>query len=230
MHLAFPLLALLACTPDPADTAPDTEDSAPPEPETVAADIVLLSATSGTGASGLEVGFPAGDVETEADGSAVGEVEAQAAFSLPIRGEGYVEHLAFGPAGTEDFSFVTFVATESITNQVLGYLGTSWDEGTGFVVVGVDYQDLSAVEGATVSLGAGHGEAFVFGASLPSAGQTIPEGGMGAVSFPSVEPGETTVTVEPPEGVTCQAHPGGGDMPLVPVLADTVTIAIFSCE
>ena len=220
------LSLLLACTPDPGDSSRDT---APPPPQTVTARIVLLSASTGSGAEGLEVGFPDGSVVTGADGRAEGPVEASSAFALPISGTGYVEHLAFGPAGDQDFTVVTYVATQSITNQVLAYLGVGWDDGTGFVVVGVDYQDLSAVEGATVSLSSGHGDAFVFGGSMPSLGQTIPEGGMGFVSFPSVEPGETTITVQPPDGVSCQAHPGGGDMPAAPVTADTVTVAIFSC-
>jgi hypothetical protein len=221
-------LLLAGCVPIPRDSSPQVFDTQPPEP--VVAQLVLYNATTATGAQGLTVEFPEGPVSTAADGKATGEVPAGLPFSLAVRGDGYLDHLVFGPAGQEDFSFITYVASQAITNQVLAILGTSWEAGTGFVVVGVDHAaDLSPVVGATVSLGASHGEPFVFANSYPTAGSTIPEGGMGFVSFPSVVVGTTSITVEAPDGVTCVAHPGGAEMPDAPVEADTVTVVAFHC-
>ncbi len=224
------LLSLLACTMDPIDTeGPGLQHTAEPEP--VLATLDLRNAVTGAGAQGLEVGFPDGAVTTGADGLAAGEIPAWGSFELTVSGEGYVDHVVFGPAGDEDFGFITYVASQAITTQVLAMLGSSWDAGTGFVVVGVDYAaDLSPVEGATVSLSADHGEPFVFAGSSPALGSTIPSGGMGFVSFPSVALGDSEVTVEPPNGVSCVAHPSGGVMPPVPVLADTVTVLAFHCD
>lgn len=222
------LLALLACEYTPPDTAPPVLDTQPPEP--IVANLVLYNAATATGAQGLTVEFPSGPVTTAADGKAAGEIPVGLPFSLAVHGDGYLDHLVFGPAGSEDFSFITYVASQAITSQVLAMLGISWDTGTGFVVVGVDYAaDLSPVVGATVSLGAAHGDPFVFAGAYPALGATIPTGGMGFVSFPSVAVGSTSVTITPPDGVTCVAHPGGEEMPDAPVEADTVTVLAFHC-
>ncbi len=225
----LPALALVGCVAIPMDSGFRVpHDTQPPDP--VQATLVLLSATTGSGVADLQVDFADQTVSTASDGKAEGEVASGAPFELPVRGDDYVDHLIFGPAGDNDFSVITYVATESITTQVLNMLGLSWAPGTGFVVVGVDYTDLSPVEGATVSLGASHGQPFVFASGYPSPGSVIPPGGMGFVSFPSVEAGTTSVTVQPPGGVSCGAHPSGGEMPAVPVLADTVTVVTYRCQ
>ncbi len=221
-------LLFAGCVPVPMDTAPPIVDTSPPEP--VAASFTLLDASTGRGAEGFMVGFPDGDVTTGADGQARGDLVAGEPFELLAQATGYVDHLLYGPAGSESFTFVTYVASESITTQVLSMLGLSWQSGLGFVVVGVDYQDLSPVEGATVSLDAEHGQPFVFASNYPASGATIPANGMGFVSFPNVSPGDVTVEVQPPVGVSCQAHPGGGEMPAIPVQADAVTVVAFQCE
>jgi hypothetical protein len=222
------LLSLFACEYTPPDSAPPVLDTQSPAP--VLAQLMLYNAATATGAQGLTVQFPDGPVTTEADGKASGEVPAQQAFELSVQGDGYLDHLVFGPAGIADFTFITYVASQAITNQVLSMLGIGWDAGTGFVVVGVDYAaDLSPVEGATVSLGSAHGEPFVFAGAYPSLSDTIPVGGMGFVSFPSVATGSTSVTVQPPDGVSCVAHPGGAEMPDLPVVLDTVTVVAFHC-
>jgi hypothetical protein len=224
----FALLALLACEYTPLDTSPPVVDTQPPEP--IVAQLVLYNAATATGAQGLTVQFPDGPVTTASDGKAAGEIPADAPFELLVQGDGYVDHVVFGPARSDDFSFITYVASQGITSQVLSMLGIGWDAGTGFVVVGVDYAaDLSPVVGATVSLDAAHGEPFVFAGAYPALGATIPTGGMGFVSFPSVAVGSTGITVTPPDGVSCVAHPSGAEMPDAPVHADTVTVLAFHC-
>jgi len=158
--VALVLLALIACEYTPPDSSAPVLDTAPPD--LIMANLVLYNATTATGALGLSVEFPGGTATTASDGVANGEILADTPFELRVQGDGYLDHLVFGPAGGEDFSFVTYVAGQAITSQVLSMLGISWDAGTGIVVVGVDYENLSAVEGATVSLGASHGEPFVF--------------------------------------------------------------------
>jgi hypothetical protein len=227
MRHLIPLL-LAGCVPVPKDSAPAIFDTSPPEP--VSANFNLLDAGTGRGAAGFVVEFPDGEVTTGADGQARGDVAAEEPFALRARASGYVDHLLFGPAGQESFTFVTYVASESITSLVLSMLGLSWQSGLGFVVVGVDYQDLSPVEGATVTLGAEHGQPFVFASGSPVSGATIPAGGMGFVSFPNVAPGDVTVELQPPVGVACEAHPGGGTMPALPVEAGAVTVATFQCR
>jgi hypothetical protein len=223
----LPLL-LAACVPVPQDTS-SPQDTQPPEP--IVAELVLYNAATATGAQGLTVSFPGGDVVTEADGVAAGEIPSGTAFDLLVQGEGWLDHHVFGVAGSEDFQFISYVASQSITNQVLAMLDITWESGTGFLVVGVDYAaNLAAVEGATVSLSAAHGEAFVFAGAYPQVGATIPAGGMGFVSFPSVQGSSTTVTVEPPEGVSCEPFPGGGELPDVPVYGDGVTVLAFHCD
>ncbi len=73
-------------------------------------------------------------------------------------------------------------------------------------------------------------EPFVFGASRPALGDTVPERGVGAVSFPNVPAGEVMVTVTPPDGLSCAAWPAGGEMPAVPVVADAVSVVLYQCD
>ena len=91
------------------------------------------------------------------------------------------------------------------------------DSDTGVLVVGIDYDDLSAAAGASASIGAAHDNPWVIGGMGPAFGNTIPTGGMGMVAFPGVAPGDVSVDVVPPQDASCTAFPGNGEMPEVPV-------------
>jgi hypothetical protein len=219
------LLLLLSCAAAPVD---DSDSGVAPLPP-LNATLRLLNAQSGAGIPDLSV--QSGDVTgtSDADGVVTLELPAQQPFAAAVTGDEVLPHLLMGETTDQDFEFVTFVGTPTLTNQVLRALDTRWTAGTAMVVVGVDYADLSPVAGAQAQLDV-DGEAFVLGARLPAWGDTIPERGVGMVSFLDVPVGAANATVTPPEGVACTTWPGGRDTASLDAVADTVTVVLFRCE
>lgn len=213
---------------DPSNNTPDDSNAST---ETVQAEVVLLNAMTGAGVSGITVQAPSGETGTTgSDGAAVFEVDAGGTFEFRVNGNGVIDHLLFGPTGDEDFTFPTFVATESLVDSVTASLGTTTAPETGMIVVGIDYEDFSPAVGATASIGSTHDSSWVIGPMGATFGNAIPAGGMGAIIFPSVPPGQVSVTVVPPSGATCAAYPGGGQMPNSPVFMNHVTVVTFHCR
>ncbi|MEC8192382.1 MAG: hypothetical protein VX127_06615 [Myxococcota bacterium] len=211
--------------------ASDASDANSGSDGTVNATILLLNAMSGAGMAGIDVESPAGDsAQSGADGSASFPIDSGGTFEFRVRGNGVLDHLVFGPTGSDDFVYPTFVATETLLNSVNSSLGTMTAPERGIVVVGIDYEDLSPAVGATASIGAMHDSPWVIGGMGAAFGNTVPSGGMGVVIFPNVPPGETSVTVQPPSGTTCSAFPGGGQMPNGPVFMNHVTVVTFHCR
>ncbi len=205
-------------------------DNGSDENESVSATLMLLNAMSGAGIAGVTVESPSGESGTTgSDGSVGFTIDAGGTFQFRVRGDSVLDHLVFGPTGSGDFVYPTFVATESLLDSVNNSLGTVTASETGIVVVGIDYEDLTPAVGATASIGSMHDSPWVFGSMGASYGDTIPTGGMGAVIFPNVPPGDTSVTVQPPSGSTCSAFPGGGQMPNSPVFMNHVTVVTFHC-
>ena len=222
------LAACAGSTEDTAHTGSDSGGSV--EPTQVLASIQVLDPMDGGGWMGIDVTGGSVDVQTEAGGHAEVEVEAERPFSLGLSADGILDHLLYGTAGTEDFELITFAGSPSTSNTVLGMLGLSWQSEAGMLVIGADYADWSAVAGAQVTISDGDAQPFVLGAGgMPALGDTIPENGMGMVSFANVRVGEVSVTLSPPDGVSCAPHPGGDDYPSVPVSAETVTVISYRC-
>ena len=214
---------------DPTNNGNGGDDDAG-EDGSLTATLMLLNAMSGAGVAGVTVESPTGESGTSgSDGSVGFTIDSGGTFEFRVRGDGVLDHLVFGPTGTSDFVYPTFVATDSLLTSVNNSLGTVTATGTGIVVVGIDYEDLSPAVGATASIGAMHDSPWVFGPMGASYGDTIPSGGMGAVIFPNVPAGDTSVTIQPPSGATCAAFPGGGQMPNSPVFMNHVTVVTFHC-
>ena len=220
-------LALSACS-----TAGKDGDTGTTEVATIAGTFTILDAVSGSGIEDVSVSSNLGETAmTSADGSATVAVAENGSFSVQVSKDGALDHLLFGPTGEDDFDFVTFMATDTLVGTVTSMLGTSPAEGTGLLVVGIDYDNLSPAVGATASVDAAHDSPWVIGGMGPAFGDTIPMGGMGMVAFPGLVPGNNVaVDVIPPQGTDCTAFPSGGSMPNAPILANTVTVITYHCR
>ncbi len=198
---------------------------------TIQATIRTLDATTGGGVADVSVDNSMGEVTTtDSGGTATVSVTGNSTFEVLLQKEGSIDHLLFGPTGDEDFEYVTFFASESMVDMVLGMLNISPGPETGVVIVGIDYDDLSPAVGATASIDSAHDNPWVLGGMGPAFGNTINAGDMGMVAFSSVPPGDVSVSVTPPADADCTAFPGGGEMPQAPVSASQVTVVTFHCR
>lgn len=225
------LLSMGACEKSSSNDSSSTDTGTESvESNQVQATFTALDPSTGSGIDGLNVTVGENVLVTDATGQSTVELEADTTFEVRIEGEGFLNHLMVGPAGTNDFNYISFVSSESLYESVLSMMSLVEQPDTGIVVVGVDYDDLSPVVGAKVSIGNEHDPAFTLSSGGPQVGDIIPEGAMGMVSFPNVKPGESSVLVEPPDGVLCSAFPGGGQMPYFPVMQKFVTVVQFRCR
>lgn len=217
---------------DPAGAPPSvTDNEQDSDGPTVNATVRVLDAMSGSGMADVTAENLAEDIETtDSSGSATLAVPAEDTFSILLQRSDAIDHLLFGPTGSEDFSYVTFMATQTLVSGVSAMLGATLEPGTGVVVVGIDYDDLRPAVGASADLDGEHGEPWVLSSSGASFGDTILPGAMGMVAFSNVQPGDVSVSVTPPDGADCTAYPGGGEMPAAPVEADLVTVVTFHCR
>ena len=238
----FSSLFMLSCAKQGASDAPDiwadsglsgtTEADEGTEPAVeIDATIRILDAISGTGVADVDAESSHGDVATtDASGAAIIPVHADSTFEILLQKEGSIDHLLFGPTSSEAFDYITFMATETLVSMVTTMLGTTPNSGTGLLVVGIDYDNLSPAVGASAALDVSHDEPWVLTSTGPAFGNTIPSGAMGMVAFPGLEPGTVAVSVEPPAEANCTAYPGGGTMPNVPIQSEKVTVITFHCR
>jgi hypothetical protein len=230
------LAGLLSCTGNDKGSPDSGGDTTAPQntngdDDTVHATMMVLDPMDGTGIEGVTVESPTGLTErTDEEGVTRFDLDSGGTFQFSLKQDGAIDHLVFGPTGAEDFTYRAFLTTENMLAMVGGLLGTSQENGTGILVVFIDYDDLEAVVGANASIGSAHGETWVMTDDAPTFGDTIPEGGNGFIVFPNITPGETSVTVTPPDGVVCSAFPGGGQMPNPPVFINHATIVTFHCR
>ena len=226
-------LFALSCTLSPkgGDTGTTATEGPGGEAPSIQATVRALDATSGAGVSEVTVDNGHGDIATTAsNGAATIPVMADSTFSVLLQKEGAIDHLLFGPTGSEDFEYITYFASEAMVDSVLTMLGINPGPETGVVIVGIDYDDLSPAVGATASIGSAHDSPWILGSMGPTFGNTIAQGAMGMVAFSSVPPGDVSVSVVPPSGADCTAFPGGGEMPAAPVAASQVTVVTFHCR
>ena len=221
------MLWLLSCTPASDTAAPD--DTLEPEAAAVTATLTLLDVVSGAPLEGVSVSLESESTATDSTGSASLLVPAEQPFTL-LADSGDLPHRYHGLAGGEDFSIVGFLATQSITSQVYGMLGLSFDDTQGVVVAAMDLADLSPAYGASAALSTGTDGSFVFGPTLPESGDTLVDGGSSVVFFPNIPPGSAELTVTPPAGLSCALIDAGIDAVEVPVVAGEVTVAVFVCQ
>ena len=232
LHWTF-LANLLGCPGSDKGSADSGNDTAASQDndDTVQATMMVINPTDGSGIEGVTVESPTGLTETtDAEGATRFPIEAGGTFQFSLRQDGAIDHLIFGPTGSEDFVYLSLLTTEGMLSMVNGLLGTVQEDGTGILMVIIEYDDNQAVVGASTSIGAEHGDSWFMTGGAPTFGDTIPEGGSGFVVFPNIAPGETSVTVSPPDGVACSAFPGGGQMPNPPVFMNHVTIVTFHCR
>ena len=224
----FPAVLTLACS-----TSPSSDDTgATAAQPTIDATVVVLDAMNNSGMDDVTAVNAQGESTlTDANGSATLPVPMDSTFRIRLQAAGDIDHVLFGPTGSEDFQYVTFFAKQSMIDMVVNMLGATTVQGTGVVVVGIDYDDLRPAVGATASIGSAADTPWILGAMGPAYGDTIPQGGMGMVAFPNVPSGDLSVSVTPPPDASeCTAFPGGGQMPSVPVGANEVTVVTFHCR
>lgn len=221
------MIWLLSCTPAPDTAAP--ADTGAPEAATVTATLTLLDVVSGAPLEGVSVSQGAETTTTDSNGSASLPVPAEQPLTL-LADSGDLPHRYYGMAGSDDLSIVGFLATQSITSQVYGMLGLSFDDTQGVVVAAMDLVDLSPAYGASATLSTGADGSFVFGPTLPESGDTLVDGGSSVVFFPNIPPGSAEITVTPPSGLACSLVDAGPDTVEVPVVAGAVTVAVFLCQ
>ena len=218
-------------SPEPdsaADTAETGEAQAAPE---VLATVRVLNPMTGSGMKGIAISGGSEEVKTQTGGTAEVLIQANEPFGLRLESEKILDHLLFGTAGDDNFDLITFAGTPSTSDAVLGMLGLAWESETGMVVVGVDYSNWAPVSGAQVSLSADTAPAFVLASNgMPSLSDTVPENGMGMVSFVNVPAGEVSVEVLAPIGVTCSPYPSGENYDTVPVESSVVTVVSVQCR
>ncbi len=221
------MIWLLACVGSPTDSAAVDSGDAAPAP--VVASLTLLDVVSGAPLEGVSVSSDTQSITTDATGTAALSVAAGEPFSL-LADSGDLPHRYIGVAGSADLSIVGFLASSAITAQVYAMLGLTLESGRGIVVAAMDLPDLTPAYGASAALSAEHGGSFVFGPSLPEPGDTLIEGGSSVVFFPDIAPGTATLSITPPEGLTCALIDAGSDTAEVTVEADQVTVAVFVCQ
>jgi len=228
------LAFLISCTgsdKEGTDSGGDNPDSQDTDDDTVQATVMVLDPMDGTGLEGVEVEASTGLTETtDGEGATSFQIPSGGTFQFSLQQNGAIDHLVFGPTGTEDFTYLSLLITESMLATVNETLGTPQEDNTGLLMAIIEYDDLHAVVGARASIGVEHGESWTMIDAAPTLGDTVPEGGRGVVIFPNISPGETSVTVTPPDGVACAAFPGGGQMPNPPVFMNHVTIVTFRCR
>ncbi len=217
--------------PPQGDSAVDSGSSVPPVPVEVTAR--LLDPISSRGLSELAVSDVQGAASctTDADGECSLSVTGSSSFHLSVTGDNVLEHRLFGPAGAEDFTTISFIANARLTDQVYSLLRVSRDSTKGTVVVGLDRPNLSPATGASAAIDGSADVTFVFGASLPEAGDTLVAGGSSIVTFVNVPPGPVTVTATGAEDTTCLAAPARTDAAhTVESVAGAVSVVTFICE
>ena len=211
------------------DSGLSTTDSGEIEQVPVVASIRVLEPTMGDAMMGVSVSGGISDAETDEDGLATVEVWSNTGFELALQSDAILDHVMVGTAAEESFELITFAGSQNMTDMVFNMLGISWQEQAGILVVGVDYSDWSPVAGAEVSVDDANAEAFVLAGGMPSLGNSIPSNGMGMVSFANVGEGMVSVTVNPPDGVSCAPYPGGESYDAVPIYASVVTVVSLRC-
>jgi len=220
---------LLACTaPDPegVDSAVDSV----PRPR-VDATLQLHNAKNGKAKDGVALEGELGTATTDDEGQGTVEVFGASAFQIGATEDSLMPHLFHGRAGEDAFTLISYVATESLTDQVYELLGIARDPEMGIVVVGLDRPSLAPAVGSGAELNVDYEAAFVLGSQLPEEGTTLVQGGNSIVTFANVPVGQARVTAVPAEGEACLVFPAlvGVDHG-VEVRANTVSVVVFTCE
>jgi len=212
-----------------ADEDSEGDDSS--QEETVAINFKLMNPTNNSGLAGIDLTF--GDQEASSNTQGSAQINIPKGMYFDVKGvkDGYQDYHFLGVSGEADFNFYTFVSSRSVTDQVMGMLSSTLDTTKGFIVVGVDYLNLTPVYGAEVEVNVEHGDPFIFASSgMPAAGSKLEEGGGSFVSFPNSAVGKATVKVISPEGVTCYPYPAGEGQEIeIDVIEDSVSVIAFSC-
>ncbi|MFB6264648.1 MAG: hypothetical protein ABEL76_13640 [Bradymonadaceae bacterium] len=212
-----------------ARTLPDTLTDGGPGPQSVPVRVQLQTALGG-GLSGAEVHYRNQSRTSDGEGRATVRVLAGERFTISANKSGFRDHRLVGRSGHQGFPYITFVASKVTTSQVFGGVGVSIDSDEGILVVGVDTENLQPLTGASVDIGASHDQAITLSTNGVDANARIDPGEQSFVSFPNVEPGQVTPTIDTPGGETCRLYPAGGSAPNIEVKAGAVTVAPFICS
>jgi len=223
MLFQFVFWGLLGCGEKNSDSGVDNTS------EPVSATLRLLSVVNGQAMSDVTVSSATESSLTDQTGRATVSVDGNSTYQLRATDDASMDHLYQGSAGTDDFEVVGFLVDRSTTNAVFSMMGISQDDSNGIVVAALDNPDLSPAVGASADL-ENNDESFIFGASgMPTAGNTIVQGGGSFVFFPNVPVGEWTLNTIGTNETTCHAYPSGTDTFAVSVEADRVSVVVFSC-
>ena len=194
----------------------------------VQATVRVIDPTTGTGCAGVTATGPDGAAETDAQGRATVAV-ARGGYQVALDAPGARRHTVFGVAGEADFEQITYLSPDMITGFVFGSLGLTDDPGRGILVVGLDRPDLSAAVGASAAIEPAAEASFVLSGAQAVRTDTIPQGGLGFVSFANVPAGEVTIRTAFPDG-TCRIFPAEEGEVTVEIAAGEVSVVAFTCR
>lgn len=168
---------------------------------------------------------------TDSTGTVKFNVEERINYEITLEGDDYVTHHLFGEIGDQPAEQISFVSTQSLTQQVLSSLGLTSDPNKGIVVIGLDRPNLAPAIGTSVDLDTEYDKAFILGSFGPSEGNEIISGGGGFVSFANVLPGQVNVLVQPQAGENCTVFPRNESAEyVIPIYAGEVSIVAFICQ
>ena len=196
--------------------------------DTVMATLRVINPGTGQGFSGVTVSGPNGEAVTDASGQASIAVPV-GAYRVQLDVTGARTHEVWGIAGDFSFQQITYLSSDMITGFVFGSLGLSDNPDKGILVVGLDTPTLAPAVGAEATIDAASDTPFVFAGIQPSAGNVIPAGGQGFVTFPNVEPGAVRINAEYDQG-ECRVFPAETELMDVEVIAGQVTVVAFTCR
>ena len=218
-------LILIGCTEIKNSNTEDTAEAVDP----ISVSVQLLDAMGGGLPENITLTSSLEEQTLDASGTGSILVPGESQFTITVEAPGYVTHHLIARSGQEDTSLVTLLATESLSLQMYGMLDLEANLEKGTLVVALDHPDLSPATGASAEIDSSHDGAFVLGAMGPSFSNVVPSSA-GFVTFSNVDPGETHITVTPPEGESCWFHDAGGEDATVSVSAQQAAVAFFMCE
>lgn len=225
--LFFPLLLCFSCT-----TNKDI-DSSEPLPKPVLVEIMLLDAISRDRMNNVHLTSSLDQQTTDNEGQATILVDEEQQITVEATASGYMPHHLELYSGRINYSATSFMASRTAADQVYSLLSPSITVASskGIIIVALDNPDLSPAIGATASIDSQSDDPFVLTAISANYSNEILPNAAGFVAFPNVTPGETTITVQSPEGSTCVHHSAGAtESASITVLADTVHVVFFMCN
>ena len=204
------------------------DETVPTGPAETMMSVQLINAASNAPYAGVAVAV--GDEAVTTDSSGIASVMVAAGpYHVTLEASDARTHNLYGVADESDFTQISFMSPDTITQQVFGSMGIVDDPTRGTLVVGLDQPNLAPAVGASAAIDVASDPAFIFAGFFPQTGTTITAGGQSFVTFPNVEAGAVQVSASLPGGA-CLPFPALSGDPQVQVHPGEVSVVAFICE